>query len=92
MTKITEEMVRSYFPQLSEIKNQEYAKKAAEIWVEAFENSPCSWGGTGEAYGKCYSECAYDCAKYRCKEYGFMVVFYCIYCAGLMDYMAEIKE
>lgn len=29
MTKITEEMVRSYFPQLSEIKNQEYAKKAA---------------------------------------------------------------
>ena len=39
MTKMTEEMVRSYFPQLSEIKNQEYAKKAAEIWVEAFENS-----------------------------------------------------
>ena len=47
MTKITEEMVRSYFPQLSEIKNQEYAKKAAEIWVEAFENS--SWEDIADA-------------------------------------------
>ena len=33
MTKITEEMVRSYFPQLSEIKNQEYAKKAISVAV-----------------------------------------------------------
>ena len=47
MTKMTEEMVRSYFPQLSEIKNQEYAKKAAEIWVEAFENS--SWENIADA-------------------------------------------